>query len=75
MGRGVLKAMQISISGVMPGHNAEVAAHFKNRRNDLLVLRIGRNAGWDKLCSFLDIKAPSIAFPHENRAEERDKGN
>jgi hypothetical protein len=56
-------------------HNAEVAAHFKNRRNDLLVLRIGRNAGWDKLCSFLDIKAPSIAFPHENRAEERDKGN
>lgn len=44
-------------------HNAEVAAHFKNRRNDLLVLRIGRNAGWTSFALFWISKHRQLHFP------------
>jgi hypothetical protein len=52
-------------------HNEEVLNYFKDRPDDLLVLKITEGDGWDKLCSFLNRKAPGITFPHENRAENR----
>jgi hypothetical protein len=49
-------------------HNEEVMSYFQHRPNDLLVLRITEGDGWEKLCSFLNQKIPSIPFPDENKA-------
>ena len=48
-------------------HHDEVMEYFKDRPDDLLVLKICEKEGWDKLCKFVGRKAPEgHAFPHEN---------
>ena len=52
-------------------HNKEVLEYFKDRPDDLLVLRLTEGDGWEKLCPFLHKDIPNIAFPHENRGVDR----
>jgi sulfotransferase family protein len=47
-------------------HNRDVLEHFRNRPEDLLVLRITEGEGWEKLCPFLGHRIPREAFPHED---------
>ena len=47
-------------------HNSEVREYFSNRPNDLLEVCWENNDGWDKVCSFLGVDKPTIAFPHAN---------
>lgn len=49
-------------------HNREVLEYFKERPDDLLVMDIPADAGWDKLCAFLGHEIPSKPFPHANKA-------
>lgn len=44
-------------------HEARVAAHFADRPNDLLVLDIAGNDGWELLCRFLGKPVPDVPFP------------
>ena len=48
-------------------HNADVQAYFKERPNDLLVIDLEEGNNWEKICSFLNIPVPGVAFPHENK--------
>jgi 3'-phosphoadenosine 5'-phosphosulfate (PAPS) 3'-phosphatase len=43
-----------------------VHQHFKNRSQDLLVMDIAANDGWEKLCTFLKVPIPDIPFPKAN---------
>jgi len=54
-------------------HNREVLEYFKNRSNDLLVLKITAGEGWAKLCPFLGEPTPALDFPHANTASDRKK--
>lgn len=54
-------------------HNAEVEDYFKARPHDLLVLRLTEGEGWEKLCPFLEVDVPTLAFPHSNSHKERNK--
>jgi hypothetical protein len=49
-------------------HNAEVMEYFKFRPESLVVLRMDKGDGWQKLCAFLDKPIPSIPFPHVNKS-------
>jgi Sulfotransferase domain/N-terminal domain of galactosyltransferase len=49
-------------------HNAEIQEYFRWRPNDLLVLNLDKNTGWQKLCNFLDKPIPSGAFPWKNKS-------
>lgn len=49
-------------------HNREVLEYFRERPDDLLVMDIPADAGWDKLCAFLGHEVPSQPFPHANKA-------
>jgi hypothetical protein len=51
-------------------HNAEVLEHFRDRREDLLVMDMDAGAGWNQLCSFLGQPIPTRPFPQANRSEE-----
>ena len=53
-------------------HNREVLNYFKNRPQDLLVMDLAKGDGWDKLCIFLEVAIPNIAFPHANKASDRE---
>lgn len=46
-------------------HNAEVREYFKDRPEDLLVMDMDFNPGWDGLCRFLDKPAPECEYPRE----------
>jgi len=52
-------------------HNQEVLEYFKDRPDDLLVLRLTEGDGWEKLCQFLHKDVPDIEFPHENKGVDR----
>ena len=52
-------------------HNAEVIDYFKDRPDDLLVLRLTEGEGWEKLCGFLGTEIPDVDFPHANIAGTR----
>ncbi len=52
-------------------HNAGVLDYFKDRPDDLLVLKITEGEGWEKLCPFLNKEIPDIAFPNINKAKDR----
>lgn len=54
-------------------HNEAVLNHFKNRPQDLLVLNLADGDGWEKLCPFLGVAIPKSAFPHSNKASDREK--
>jgi hypothetical protein len=45
-------------------HNKDVLRHFRDRPQDLLVLRITEGEGWTELCRFLGHEAPCEPFPH-----------
>ena len=47
-------------------HNRDVLEYFKERPNDLLVMRLAAGDGWEKLCPFLGKPMPKLPFPHEN---------
>ena len=49
-------------------HNREVVEYFKDRPDDLLVIDLPADAGWDKLCRFLGHDIPNKPFPHANKA-------
>ena len=55
-------------------HNKEVKEYFKDRPQDLLVLDLPKGDGWEKLCPFLGTDIPNIAFPHANKASDRESG-
>ena len=40
--------------------------YFRDRKEDLLVLDICANEGWDKLCAFLGQPIPEVSFPKAN---------
>lgn len=50
-------------------HNQEVINYFKDRPEDLKVLCWETGDGWEELCSFLNMEAPNIKFPHKNAAK------
>jgi len=52
-------------------HNKEVLEYFKDRPDDLLVLRLMEGDGWEKLCQFLHKDVPNIEFPHANKGVDR----
>jgi hypothetical protein len=52
-------------------HNTKVQCYFKDRPGDLLVMNLANGDGWDKLCPFLGVDVPDIAFPHANKASDR----
>lgn len=45
-------------------NNESILEYFKDRPDDLLVLRITQGEGWEKLCPFLGHKIPNEDFPH-----------
>ncbi|MCB9845861.1 MAG: hypothetical protein H6811_07760 [Phycisphaeraceae bacterium] len=47
-------------------HRREVLDHFASRPADLCVMDMGRGDGWEKLCPFLGVDQPDVAFPHHN---------
>ena len=47
-------------------HNQSVLNYFKGR-NDLLVMNVFENDGWDKLCKFLNKETPMNKFPCVNK--------
>ena len=51
-------------------HNAEVREYFADRPDDLLVMDIAAGDGWEPLCAFLGVPAPSGEFPRSNAREE-----
>jgi len=53
------------------GHNAEVREYFADRPDDLLVIDVTAGEGWDKLCPFLGVDVPDVAFPHSNSHSDR----
>jgi hypothetical protein len=54
-------------------HNQAVTQYFQNRPDDLLVMDLKRGDGWEQLAPFLGLTPPSSPFPHENRANDRDR--
>lgn len=49
-------------------HNREVLEYFRDRPDDMLVMDIPADAGWEKLCAFLGHDVPDKPFPHANKA-------
>ena len=49
-------------------HNKEVLEYFADRPNDLLVIDLPNDDGWDRLCPFLGHDIPDKPFPHANKA-------
>jgi hypothetical protein len=45
-------------------HNEDVLNHFRDRPDDLLVLRITEGEGWPELCDFLGHPIVREPFPH-----------
>ena len=52
-------------------HNKEVLDYFRHRPEDLLVIDMKKDLGWEKLCQFLGTDVPSQPFPYKNRGEYR----
>lgn len=51
-------------------HHARVHEYFKDRPEDLLVIDIVKDPGWQPLCSFLGLPQPTREFPFENAASK-----
>lgn len=48
-------------------HHSEVRRYFAQRPNDLLELDVAGGQGWDRLCPFLGVPSPGVAFPALNQ--------
>ena len=53
-------------------HDREVRAYFAHRPDDLLIMDVTGDDGWEVLCPFLDRPAPDVPFPHVNDAATRE---
>lgn len=58
---------------VYAAHNDAVRAYFAARPKDFLEMDLARGDGWLELCTFLKVPVPSVRFPHDNAADERDR--
>jgi hypothetical protein len=47
-------------------HNESVVKYFRKRNRDVLIMDICAGDGWQKLCDFLGVPVPDLAFPVEN---------
>ena len=54
-------------------HVEEVLEYFKDRPDDLLVLRLTAGDGWEQLCPFLGHETPATPFPQANVASRSGK--
>lgn len=52
------------LSYVYDTHHKNVLEYFKDRTQDLLVIKITGGEGWDVLCPFVGKPVPSVAFPN-----------
>lgn len=52
-------------------HNDAVRAHFRDRPDDFLELCWERGDSWPELCTFLELDAPDVPFPHTRTANPR----
>ncbi|MBI1337178.1 MAG: hypothetical protein GC164_09475 [Phycisphaera sp.] len=52
-------------------HNARVLEYFARRPDDLIVMKLTRGEGWEKLCPFLGCQTPQCDFPRLNTAAGR----
>ena len=50
-------------------HVIAVRKYFVDRPTDFLEMNIIKGEGWEKLCPFLGINAPTSHFPHENKRD------
>ena len=48
-------------------HQNEVFDYFKSREKDLLVIDLGKDEPWPKLCEFLGKEIPNTSFPHKGK--------
>lgn len=48
-------------------HNQDVLRYFADRKEDLLVLDLNKEAKWAPLCTFLGKEIPTKPFPHQNK--------
>ena len=51
-------------------HHADVRRYFRNRPDDLLEMDITKGDGWEKLCPFLGLAVPNVAFPLDHQRKE-----
>ena len=49
---------------------SRISNYFRDRPDDLLIIDICRGQGWETLCEFLSIPAPTEPFPHRNEASD-----
>ncbi|WP_127845051.1 sulfotransferase family protein [Psychroflexus aestuariivivens] len=47
-------------------HHQSIYEYFEGRESDILVFDVTQGDSWDKLCSFLDVETPKVAFPKAN---------
>jgi len=52
--------------GRLRRHNLEVREYFRDRPDDLLVIDVTRDQGWEPICAFLGLPVPDVPFPHSN---------
>lgn len=52
-------------------HTEAVQRYFRDRPEDLLVLRLTEGDGWDPLCPFLGLPVPAVDFPWANDTKTR----
>lgn len=50
-------------------HNNNVIEYFRHRAGDLLILNVGDQKAYSKLCEFLDIENEEKEFPWENKTQ------
>jgi hypothetical protein len=46
--------------------NLEIINHFKGKDN-LLIIDVEKDNGWELLCNFLSVSTPNKPFPHLNK--------
>jgi hypothetical protein len=49
-------------------HNEGVLEFFSKNEADFMVFNMAQGDGWEKLCSFLNLKLPHDEFPHANKS-------
>lgn len=65
-GKGLPKYHKENTIKVYEEHIKNVKAYFQHRPNDLLIVDITKNDGWEEICDFLNMEVPSLKFPHIN---------
>lgn len=58
-----------SLSNFFMSVESDIKSYFQDRSNDLVIFNPSDGDSWGKLCSFLDLDEPDIAFPHMNESQ------